>query len=398
MKYRRLLVVIVWLLASTLSSAQQPTAVSSNTLNYEDGVIENGVYSNQCFGLSFPIPSGWQVSSGRVGTGLKARHLSGGGLGLLVIERHWENPLRDRITLMAREITAQDRAVDIVSHAVHVQTDARPNRELIRDAFAVDYAGMRFFRADYTEQLHDGGTMYMADMFTIFRGYLIGEDLISASQEGLDQAANSVQGIVFREDRIDSRCVTGSPVHLPRNMSKDEIVRKVAPNYPDDARKAHIRGDVILKTVVDKNGDVEDVTAVSGDPMLIGAAIEAVKQWKFKPYLVKGGPVTFETQIDVDFLDQEIAPGVSAGLLIKRVQPQYPDDARRARLQGQVVLNATIDKEGNVLDLSLVSGHPMLAPAAIKAVKQWRYKPYLFNNEPVEVETQIKVNFTLSEH
>ena len=91
-----------------------------------------------------------------------------------------------------------------------------------------------------------------------------------------------------------------------------------------------------------------------------------------------------------------VSSGVSQGLLIKRVQPNYPPLARQARIQGQVVLQAEISKEGSIQNLQLISGHPMLAPAAIEAVKQWRYKPYLLNGEPVAVDTQVVVNFTLS--
>src|SRR6202167_1908697 len=91
-----------------------------------------------------------------------------------------------------------------------------------------------------------------------------------------------------------------------------------------------------------------------------------------------------------------VSSGVFAGLLIKRVQPNYPPLARQARIQGVVVLQAQISKEGNIQNLQLISGHPMLAPAAIEAVKQWKYKPYLLNGEPVEVETQVQVNFTLA--
>jgi protein TonB len=67
----------------------------------------------------------------------------------------------------------------------------------------------------------------------------------------------------------------------------------------------------------------------------------------------------------------------------------------QARVQGTVVLQAVIGKDGTIRELRLISGHPMLAPAAIEAVKQWRYRPYLLNGEPVEVDTQVNVNFTL---
>ena len=91
-----------------------------------------------------------------------------------------------------------------------------------------------------------------------------------------------------------------------------------------------------------------------------------------------------------------VSQGVSQGLRIKYVQPTYPPLARQARIQGQVVLHAEISKDGTITNLQLMSGHAMLAPAAIEAVKQWRYKPYLLNGEPVAVETEVVVNFSLS--
>ena len=91
-----------------------------------------------------------------------------------------------------------------------------------------------------------------------------------------------------------------------------------------------------------------------------------------------------------------VSAGVTQGLLLRKVPPNYPPLARQARIQGTVLLQAQISKEGNIENLQLISGHPMLAPAAIEAVKQWKYKPYLLNGEPVEVETQVQVNFTLA--
>jgi protein TonB len=84
------------------------------------------------------------------------------------------------------------------------------------------------------------------------------------------------------------------------------------------------------------------------------------------------------------------------GNLIYRVQPQYPALARQARVQGIVVLRAMISREGKIENLQVVSGPPLLVKSAINAVLQWRYRPYYLNNEPVEVETQVTVNFTLS--
>ena len=84
------------------------------------------------------------------------------------------------------------------------------------------------------------------------------------------------------------------------------------------------------------------------------------------------------------------------GNLIYKVQPVYPPLARQARIQGSVFLRAIISRSGTIEDLSVISGHPMLVGAAIDAVRHWRYRPYILNDEPVEVETRVTVNFSLS--
>jgi protein TonB len=86
------------------------------------------------------------------------------------------------------------------------------------------------------------------------------------------------------------------------------------------------------------------------------------------------------------------------GNLIRRVQPIYPPLARSARVQGPVVLAAIISKAGTIENLHALSGHPLLVSAAIDAVSQWRYRPYILNSEAIEVETQITVNFSLAEN
>jgi periplasmic protein TonB len=83
------------------------------------------------------------------------------------------------------------------------------------------------------------------------------------------------------------------------------------------------------------------------------------------------------------------------GSLTRRVQPIYPPLARNARVQGPVVLFATVSAAGAIEKLRVLSGHPLLVGAAIEAVKQWRYRPYILNGEPIEVETEITVNFVL---
>jgi protein TonB len=127
------------------------------------------------------------------------------------------------------------------------------------------------------------------------------------------------------------------------------------------------------------------------------------------PYIQgwKGGPDGVFSSMGADTLPiMQVAPvpvarpvsisHMSEGDLVHKILPTYPPLARAARLQGQVVLQAVISKQGAIENLRVLYGHPMLVPAAIEAVRQWRYRPYILNNEPVEVETQITVKFSLT--
>jgi protein TonB len=88
---------------------------------------------------------------------------------------------------------------------------------------------------------------------------------------------------------------------------------------------------------------------------------------------------------------------VQSAKLIRQPKPVYPQPAKQVRIQGVVKLHALISREGTIENLQVVSGHPLLVRSALEAVKQWAYQPTLLNGEPVEVETDIDVNFTLSQ-
>ncbi|HXX01473.1 MAG TPA: energy transducer TonB, partial [Candidatus Acidoferrales bacterium] len=90
-----------------------------------------------------------------------------------------------------------------------------------------------------------------------------------------------------------------------------------------------------------------------------------------------------------------ISQGVSQGLLMKKVQPVYPRNAMSMRVEGTVQLLATISKSGDISAVKVLSGPAQLTGAAADAVKQWKYKPYLLNGEPVEIQTQVTVVFRL---
>ena len=231
---------------------------------------------------------------------------------------------------------------------------------------------------------------------------------------------------------------SSSPKQLSAESAQDQLIRRVAPIYPPLARQARIQGTVVLKVVISTSGEVRDLQLVSGHPMLAPAAIEAVKQWRYKPYVEDGQAVDVETNVQVNFklaVDKplirgvvgdmpgglppekaqvghvgvceimqtgaatkrvRVSQGVMQALLIAKPAPEYPADAKSQHIEGTALLDVEVGRDGLVCDVALISGHPLLAPAAIEAVRQWKYRPYLLNGEAVEVETQVQVNFTLA--
>lgn len=88
-----------------------------------------------------------------------------------------------------------------------------------------------------------------------------------------------------------------------------------------------------------------------------------------------------------------VSSGVAETLIKHKVTPKYPREAREQGIQGDVLLQGTIDTNGNLVDLKVLRGDPILVKAAVDAVKKWRYRPYILNGEPVDVDTMIKIQF-----
>jgi TonB family protein len=160
------------------------------------------------------------------------------------------------------------------------------------------------------------------------------------------------------------------------------------------ASKAAAAGKPEAAPLVVKGGSAPAVrakTAVpdTAAPSMIGMAASGSSA---PPPNLVGGPAKGPAPV---LQTLNISQGVSQGLLIKKVQPVYPKNALTMHVEGAVELMATISTSGSITAVKVVSGEPVLTKAASDAVKQWKYKPYLLNGEPVEIQTQITVNFKL---
>ncbi len=238
-------------------------------------------------------------------------------------------------------------------------------------------------------------------------------------------------------------------IRVGSNIQAALLVKRVEPTYSPLVHQVRIQGVVRFTAIIGTDGHVRDLQVISGHPLLVPVAKEAVQQWVYRPTMLNGKPVEVSTEIDFPFNLAEgrnaggappasteeslpadaarslsgppcdgrtftigaagsarggsaapeqpvarvrVGGNVQAAMLVKRLEPECPGDAR---CQGTVRLTAVIGTDGHVQELQVISGHPLLAPAAVDAARQWVYRPTVLNGKPVEVVTTIDVPFTL---
>ncbi|MCX6573954.1 MAG: energy transducer TonB [Candidatus Aminicenantes bacterium] len=224
-----------------------------------------------------------------------------------------------------------------------------------------------------------------------------------------------------------------------------KLIKEVAPVYPEAAKKGGVEGLVILEATTDNYGRVASVKILRGDPLLGQAAVEALKQWVYEPMIIDGNPRPVVFSVTMRFrLDEKnkpevsgavggvaggveggveggVAGGVQGGVagiedqkrfegdavravgdvkppkLVKQVDPVYPDEARKAGVEGVVILEAKADEQGNVVDARILRSVAPLDQAALAAVKQWKYEPLLIGGKARKVLFTVTVRFTLKD-
>jgi TonB family protein len=175
------------------------------------------------------------------------------------------------------------------------------------------------------------------------------------------------------------------------------LISRKEPLYPQEAKRAGAHGAVVLNATIDKTGHVSAVRVVSGDPLLAQAAEDAVRQWIYRPTMLNGAAVETQTQITLNFVGSVAAPADQPGLekaeLLERREPVHPG-GELANLSGVVVFRAAIGVDGKLKNIQVNDGPAELVPAALEAVKQWKYRPANLNGQPMEQQTTIQLRFT----
>ena len=202
-------------------------------------------------------------------------------------------------------------------------------------------------------------------------------------------------------------------VVIEGEIAPPKRIKFVEPVYPEQARRAKVEGIVILGVRTDQMGRVKDAKIYrSKDPLLNEAAVTAVKQWIFEPYLLKGKPMDVVFSVTVNFMldkgDQTVehvketpdSSGVkhitSPPKLLKKVDPVYPKELRQAGIQGTVVLEIVTDIKGVPGKITVLKSESSeLNAPAIEAVRQWIYEPMRVDGKPVPVTFTITMRFKL---
>jgi TonB family protein len=205
------------------------------------------------------------------------------------------------------------------------------------------------------------------------------------------------------------------PVRVSAGVMAGQVLSRVNPIYPPDAKAAHVEGAVVLHAVISKTGEVRDLYVVSGPDELQASTLDAIGQWIYKPYLLNGQPTEVETTITVNYklddpadsqsqndepatgvVPKKVGGGVSAPVLIYSVEPEYTEQAKADKVGGIVLINFWVDEQGRPEHVRVRRGlGEGLDEKAVEAVKQYRFKPAMEVGKPVLAELNIEVNFKI---
>jgi len=207
------------------------------------------------------------------------------------------------------------------------------------------------------------------------------------------------------------------PVRAIGEIKPPRLIKQVDPFYPEIARQARVEGLVILEVETDIYGRVQGYKVLRSIPLLDQAAIDAARQCVYEPLIIGGKPrggiftVTVRFTLDGKGKDaagggaRAVVSGISAAplrltaapppKLIKQVDPVYPEVAKKARVEGMVILEAETDIYGRVQGYKVLRSIPLLDQAAIDAVKQWVYEPAIIDGKPIPISFNVTISFTL---
>ena len=249
--------------------------------------------------------------------------------------------------------------------------------------------------------------IFVATRRPAFLGYSRPASLPEASAAAKTNPAQSSTGSAISSLSSDSSSVSSPLSSVFQPEARGAIGNNLKPSLasartPQNVRHVDVAEDLVLRTA-DTDSSSESITTLS--PPATSTIAETAHEISPQEgdLLLASVPATSSDPLGSVLPRDPVVPaatlpvsqGISEGIVEYRIQPTYPQQARAMRLEGQVVLRATVTENGALRDLKVVKGHPILARAAVEAVSRWRYRPYQLNGKPVAMQTNITLDFKL---
>jgi TonB family protein len=187
------------------------------------------------------------------------------------------------------------------------------------------------------------------------------------------------------------------------NDKKPKLIKSVPLQYPPEAKKLNVQGNVSIEATTDTDGHVIEAVATSGPKELIPAALENIKQWQYEPYIIEGKARKIKFTVVFNFnLDGDKKPApvnlssAQKPKLIKSVSPKYPEEALKNKIEGVVVVEVVTDTKGFVEETNVIESPELFKTNAVEALRQWQWEPYYVDGIAWPVRFTVVVKFQLS--
>jgi TonB family protein len=280
------------------------------------GTFRNGVYSNEFFDFDYPLSRDWV----RETEAMRRRLGSGGqpsGMYVLVAALHIPQQtasLEADSSFVLSAISSDGRSCEQYLKGL---ADSLGSQKVAKDHATIvqlSIEGRDFYRADF--DFHESPS-HRAFLCNQSKDYLLQWNIAGRSKEAVEGVVSTLHSIgTPQTSALAATSSQGSSDSAPGTQNTPQVVRvkvsqgvnqkmrikDVAPVYPPDAKYAHIQGTVVMSVVISKNGDIIDVEVLTGPIELVVSAVNAVRQWKYRPYMLKGEPVEVQTQITVNYV------------------------------------------------------------------------------------------------
>ncbi len=264
-----------------------------------DGVVSANSYVNSFFHLTCKFPDGWTVQSASKG--------KGDTFDLFVAQ---PNIPEKSLSLSAQTMSANPGFSKEVSKYLDLLAEPLQAKGWQRTGERVSqvYGGLRFTQQEFI--VESGSGKYYVDIAaTPLHGYMLRLSFSAASPEALEALTKTAQEIItimpdFGPAPDPPAASSGPPpqqIHVAPSISKGQLIYRVNPEYPMVAKHHRISGTVFLDAMIGADGSIKRMYVLEGDPALTTAALDAVKQWRYKPYLLNGQPVEVDSNISVSF-------------------------------------------------------------------------------------------------